>query len=145
VSTHEYSGVAVRTLFLASVEQEINHASSFSTVFIYYFRFWAVILAIWLVVILFLPYHLVALPYLAKVTKVFPLTSSSYEMAAERMACGVILSHPFNIWMRVTLLWARLGRHAWWVECYFNVVCVCHCIERTIPLCHGTCFTWSIS
>jgi len=29
------------------------------------------------------PYHLVALPYLGKVTKAFLLTSSGYEMAAE--------------------------------------------------------------
>jgi len=35
-----------------------------------------------------LTHHLVALPYLGKVTKAFPLTPSGYEMPAERMAWG---------------------------------------------------------
>jgi len=39
VSAHEYSGVAVRISFLASVEQEIYHAFKFFTIFIYNFRF----------------------------------------------------------------------------------------------------------
>jgi len=33
-------------------------------------------------------YHLVALPYLGKVTKALPSTPSGYEMAAERMFWG---------------------------------------------------------
>jgi len=37
VSAHEYSGVAVRNSILASVEQKINHAFKFVTVFIYNF------------------------------------------------------------------------------------------------------------
>jgi len=45
VSTHEYLGVAVRISFIASVEQEIYHAFKFLTVFIYNFRFSAVMLA----------------------------------------------------------------------------------------------------
>jgi len=39
VSAHEYSGVAVRISFLASVEQEIYYAFKFFTVYIYNFRF----------------------------------------------------------------------------------------------------------
>jgi len=38
VSAHEYSGVAVGILFLASVEQEIYHTFQFVTIFIYNFR-----------------------------------------------------------------------------------------------------------
>ena len=34
--------------------------------------------------------HLVALPYLGKVTKAFPLTSSGYEMAAKIVARGFV-------------------------------------------------------
>jgi len=88
VSAHEYSGVAVRISFLASVEQEIYYAFKFLTVFIYNFRFWTAILANWWVVNFLWPYHLVAVPYLGKVSKAFPLTSSGYEIAAERMAWG---------------------------------------------------------
>jgi len=88
VSAHEYSGVTVNILFIASVEQEIYHAFKVFTVLICNFWFWAAILTIWWVVNLFLPYHLVALPYLGKVTKAFPLTPSGYEMAPERMAWG---------------------------------------------------------
>jgi len=46
-------GVAVKISFLASVEQEIYRAFKLFTVFIYNFRFWAAILANWLVVNLF--------------------------------------------------------------------------------------------
>jgi len=94
VSAHDYLGVAVWISFLASVEQEIYHEFKFFTVFIYNFRFWAAILANWWVANLFWPYHLVALPYLGKVTKAFLLTPSGYEMAAERMAWGVIYPPP---------------------------------------------------
>jgi len=38
-----------------------------------------------------------SLPYLRKVTKAFPITSSGYEMAAERIAWGLFYPPPFNI------------------------------------------------
>jgi len=98
MSTHEYSGLAVRISFLAIVKQEINHVFKFFTVFIYNFRFWAAILAKWWVVNLFWSYHLVALLYSGKVTKALPLTPSGYEMASERMAWGGVILPPFNIW-----------------------------------------------
>jgi len=98
VSAHDYSWVIVWISFLASVEQEIYYAFKFFAVFIYNCRFWAALLGNWWVVNLFWPYHLVALPYLGKVTKAFPITPSGYEMAPKRMAWGVSLPPPFNIW-----------------------------------------------
>jgi len=48
---------------------------------------------------LFGPYHLVALPYLGTVTKAIPLTPSSYKMAVERIAWGLVGNqiNPLNI------------------------------------------------
>jgi len=40
--------------------------------------------------------HLVARPYLRKVTKAFPLTPSGYEMAAERMPGGYFNPPPLQ-------------------------------------------------
>jgi len=48
------------------------------------------------------------MPNLGKVTEAFPLTPSGYEMAAERMAWGVILPPPVQH-MRVKAMVVVLG------------------------------------
>jgi len=47
-------------------------------------------------VTLVLTKYLVALPYLGKVPKAFKLTSSGYEIAAKKVALGVLISSPLQ-------------------------------------------------
>jgi hypothetical protein len=71
-----------------SVELKIYARYMPFTSFIHYFRFWAAILVIWWVLDLFWFHHLVALPYVGKVTKACPVTPNGYKMAAKRVVWG---------------------------------------------------------
>ena len=88
-------GYSRRWNFIASMTKswDIRHLSTSGR---------AAILAIWWVLHLFSPHHLVALPYLGNVTKAFPLTPSRYEMAAKIVAWGNFSPSPpyaiYEIW-----------------------------------------------
>jgi len=45
--------------------------------------------------------YLVALIYLGKITKTFPITPSGYEMAAKKVAFGVVLSPHQHVRVKV--------------------------------------------
>jgi len=67
-----------------------------NTLFTNCIRFWAAILAIWLAIDLFYFHYLVALSYSGKVTEVFPLIPSGYEMASKIVAWGVLYPPPIS-------------------------------------------------
>jgi len=78
------------------------------TVFIHNFRFWNTILANWWVVILFRPYHRVALPCLGKVAKASPFTPRGYGMAPERKAWGIFTPPPYQHMKVLKTSWSYL-------------------------------------
>jgi len=48
--------------------------------------------------------YLLALPYLGKVTETFPIAPSGYEMAAKKVAFGVVLSPRQHMRVKVEMI-----------------------------------------